>query len=48
MEIIQIPRSNEILISNDNNNNGKKVIKRSNTNSNINDNIKNMNFFQIL
>ena len=41
----QIPRSNEILISNDNNNSGKKVIKRSNTNSNINDNIKNMNFF---
>ena len=40
-----IPISNEFLTSNDNNYNNPKLIKRSNTNSNINDNINNLNYY---
>ena len=40
-----IPRSNERLTSSDNNNSGKKFVKRSNTNSNINELYNNDFFF---
>ena len=40
----QIPVSN-ILLTNNENYNGRKIIKRSNTNSNTNENINNLNYY---